>query len=309
MYICGVDGGGTKTKIVIADLNRKVIDSIIVGPSSIDIVTFEDSIKKISEGIKSLMIKNNLPGKIKSIFAGLGGISSEEDIHKVNSLLKNNEFISEDAIINSANDVENAWYSGCNGRASITLIVGTGSVAYGIDELGNSWRSGGINFLEGDYGSSYDLALRSLKYLAKSFDHRIETSMFMEHLKKEFKIHSFKDLVSIFEEYVPKRTELANYSKLLTEWAIKGDIIALKIVDEGVTELVSMVKAVDKTINLHNREISIIGSLGNFDSPYKTELYKKIKDYDGKFIIHENDMDPAEGAMKIALHRLKIKNY
>lgn len=309
MYICGIDGGGTKTKIVIADLNGKVIDSIIVGPSSIDIVTFEDSVKKISDGIKSLMVKNNLLGKIESIFAGLGGISSEEDINKINSLLKNNEFMSKDAIINSANDVENAWYSGCNGRASITLIVGTGSVAYGVDELGNTWRSGGINFLEGDYGSSYDLAIRSLRYLAKSFDNRIETSMFMEHLKKEFNIQSFKDLVSVFEEYVPKRTELASYSKLVTEWAIKGDRIALKIVDEGVVELVNMVKAVDKTINLRNKEISIIGSLGNFDSPYRTELHKKIKDYNEKFIIHENDMDPAEGAMKIALHRLKIRSY
>ncbi len=304
MYICGIDGGGTKTKIVIAKSNGKVIDWIIVGPSSIDTVSFQESIKNINYGIKSLMTKNNLKGKIISVFAGLGGISSLEDIEKVNILIKKNIYLSSNAVVNSANDVEIAWYSGCIGRPSITLIVGTGSVAYGVDELGNTFRAGGISFLEGDYGSSYDLGLRSLKYLAKTFDKRIESSKFTEYLMKEFKISSLKDLISVFEEYVPKRTQLANYAKLVTEWAIKGDKIALKIIDEGTDELVNMIKAVDKNIKLSNKEVSVIGSLGNFNSPYKTELIRKIKEYNTEFVIHENDIDPSNGAVELAIRQI-----
>jgi len=307
MYICGIDGGGTKTKIVIADLNAKEIDSTIVGPSSIDTVTLEESFNTINYGIEILMKKNNLTGKIISIFAGLGGISSLTDIERINSMLKENDYVSKDAVIESANDVENAWFSGCSGRASITLIVGTGSVAFGVDELGNTWRAGGVSYLEGDNGSSYDLALRSLKYLAKTLDNRIKSTKFMEHLKKEFHIMTLSDLISIFEKYVFKRTELANYAKLVTEWAIKGDEIALKIVDEGTTELVNMVKAVDKTIKLSNKEVSIIGSLGNFNSPYKIELFRKIKEYNKEFTIHENEICPAVGAVELALINLNQK--
>jgi len=304
MYICGIDGGGTKTKIVIANLNAEEIDSIIVGPSSIDTVSIDESIDIINYGIEVMMTNNNLQGKIVSLFAGLGGISSSKDIEIVNSKLKQNMYLSEKAIVNCANDVENAWYSGCDGRASITLIVGTGSVAYGVDEKGKAWRAGGISFLEGDYGSSYDLALRSLKYLAKVFDNRIESTPYMEYLKEELSIKSLKDLILVFEKYVSKRTELANYAKLVTKWAIKGDKIALRIVDEGARELVSMVKTVDRNIELLNKEVSIIGTLGNFNSPYKTEIYKKIREYNHKFLIHENEVCPSIGAVKLAKYYL-----
>lgn len=228
-----------------------------------------------------------------------------KDIERINTMLRKNEYISNIAVINSANDVENAWYAGCSGRASIALIVGTGSVAYGVDEDNNNWRAGGISFLEGDYGSSYDLALRSLKYLAKTIDNRIETTPYMEFLKQELNIKSLKDLVLFFEKYIPKRTQLANFAKLVTEWAIKGDNIALRIVEEGTTELVNMIKAVDKTINLRNKEVSIIGSLGNFNSPYKTMLFKKINEYNQNFIIHENDMCPSIGAVKLAQYQFR----
>ena len=305
MYICGIDGGGTKTKIVITDLDAKIIDSTVIGPSSIDTVPIKKSIDTICYGIKSLMTRNNLKGKIISIFVGLGGISSMKDIERINTMLRKNEYISNIAVINSANDVENAWYAGCSGRASIALIVGTGSVAYGVDEDNNNWRAGGISFLEGDYGSSYDLALRSLKYLAKTIDNRIETTPYMEFLKQELNIKSLKDLVLFFEKYIPKRTQLANFAKLVTEWAIKGDNIALRIVEEGTTELVNMIKAVDKTINLRNKEVSIIGSLGNFNSPYKTMLFKKINEYNQNFIIHENDMCPSIGAVKLAQYQFR----
>ncbi|KFZ25784.1 MAG: BadF/BadG/BcrA/BcrD ATPase family protein [Candidatus Izimaplasma bacterium HR2] len=304
MYICGIDGGGTKTRIVISKLNGKIIDSIIVERSSVDTVSFEESVRNISYGIKMLMIRNNLQNKIISIFAGLGGISSLEDIEKINLLLKENIYVSSDVVINSVNDVEIAWYSGCNGRPSITLIVGTGSVAYGVDELGNTFRAGGISFLEGDYGSSYDLGLRSLKYLAKTFDKRIESSKFTEFLMKEFNILSLKDLITVFEENVPNRTQLADYAKLVTKWAIKGDEIALRIVDEGTDELLNMIKAVDKNIKLCNKEISIIGSLGNFNSPYKNELIRKIKEYNSKFVIHENDIEPSYGAVELAMKQI-----
>jgi N-acetylglucosamine kinase-like BadF-type ATPase len=308
MYICGIDGGGTKTRIVLADLDGKAIDSIIVGPSSIDTATFYESTQTISLGIETIMLKNKLDGKITSVFAGLGGISSSCDIKKINSLLLETKHIANNAVVSSANDVKNAWYAGCSGRPSIVLIVGTGSAAYGVDESGATWRAGGISYLEGDYGSSYDLGLRALKYLARAFDRRIEATPFTQYLQKKFEIKSFKDLTSVFITYVPKRTQLANYAKSVTKWAGKGDLIALKIVDEGTTELLNMIKAVDNNISLSNKEVSIIGSLGNFDSPYKTELIKKVNRYFNKEITHSNEIDPADAALKMALFQLANRN-
>lgn len=76
MYICGIDGGGTKTKIILADLTGKVIGSTVVWPSSIDTVTFDEAIGSVSLGIETIMLQNKLSGEIVSIFAGLGGIPS-----------------------------------------------------------------------------------------------------------------------------------------------------------------------------------------------------------------------------------------
>ena len=72
-YVIGVDGGGTKTVIALADLGGKVLKKAITGPSSPRNVGADETVENISKGIKRVMGKKN----IVSVFAGLPAIEEE----------------------------------------------------------------------------------------------------------------------------------------------------------------------------------------------------------------------------------------
>ena len=58
MYILGIDGGGTKTKVsLITDLGI-FVGSAVSGPSSIDTVSLEVSLQNIEEALLSILKTN-----------------------------------------------------------------------------------------------------------------------------------------------------------------------------------------------------------------------------------------------------------
>lgn len=297
MIYCGVDGGGTKTKIAIAK-DDEILDVINCGPSSIDTVSLLEMKNTIENALSEFYKKHDI-AKIDSIYLGLGGIATQENISDVNSLIRQIEFINTDAIVNSGNDITNAYYCSCSGRNNITLIIGTGSVAYGIDECGVFHRTSGISFKEGDFGSGYDLGVRALKYMSYALDKRIEGSAFTKYLLDKFSIESISSLINFYEQHCLDRTHIASLAKDVIKFYKSGDVYARKILDEATDEIMLMIKGVDSQINLQNREIGIIGGLGNCNE-YFDLLKSKIMHYDNRFNVHANELPAELGSLFIA---------
>lgn len=295
MIYCGVDGGGTKTKIIIYD------DNLLIGEatgerSSIDTVTVDISIQNIKDIIANIYESQHLTKKIDSIFLGLGGIVNIEHINNVNLAAKTIPQLNDSAVINSGNDILNAFRATCSGRENITLIIGTGSVGYGVDETGKCHRVSGFHYLEGDLGSAYDIGVRTLKMISHVFDGRLEKSPLSIYFFKQFNIHNAIDVISLFTTYKNNRTFIASFAKDVTKFSLKNDQNALRILDEASEEIINIIKAVDSNINLKNREIGIVGSLGVAE-PYKSIIVSKIKNYDATFYVHESELDPAFGSI------------
>lgn len=295
MIYCGVDGGGTKTKVAIFS-DDKFIGEMVTERSSIDTIPLSEGIINIKNAITKIYKEYNVSDKIDSIFLGLGGIANAEHIANVNEAARSIKELKTNALINSGNDIMNAFRASCSGRNNITLIIGTGSVGYGIDENGNSHRAGGIHFLEGDLGSSYDVGLRLLNTLAQVFDNRAEGSKLTNHYLKKLEIDSVSDLVDIYVKHKNERTYIASFARDITKYALQGDVIANKILEDAAHEILKHIIAVDKKITLKNREIGIVGSLGNAE-PYKSIIKAKIKTYDEKFKVHECELDPVIGSI------------
>ena len=297
MIFCGVDGGGTKTKIILSK-NDEILDQIIVGPSSIDTVSIDEMYTIVNDGLGELVQRNNNI-LIDSIFLGLGGIASEEHVMLVNMKIKESKHLSKNCKVDSSNDIQNAYMVSCDGRNNITLIIGTGAVAYGIDEQGKKHRTNGIHFKEGDFGSGYDIGVRILTRMSKAFDGRIKHTEITKHLISKFSINTFIDLVVFFDKYKHNRTFVANLARTIVEFANKNDEYALAVLEEGAKEIALSVIGVDCKINLKNREVGIIGGLGSA-TIYFDMIEKYIKEYDLRIWVHTSKRDPVEGSLQLA---------
>ena len=265
MYI-GIDGGGTKTKTMLVDKEMNILYIAETGPSSIRTVPIEESLANIFRGIDACIDKTN--ESIVSVFGGIGDVSGEEDSTFMIDRFKKHPAL-KDAIINIKNDVYNAHMGALNGNHGIALILGTGSVAFGKDKDGITHRTGGYTYKEGDLGSAYHLGKLALQTLGKAFDNRIAASPFTDALLKHFDISTFFDMVKMYDEYYTRRTDVARLAPIVTEYAEKNDLNALTIVEKATDEVLLMIKAIDRSLTITNKEIAIIGSLGQSKTTYE----------------------------------------
>jgi len=262
-YYLGIDGGGTKTTYQVIDENKKIIEEKTSLGTSIDTYSISEVKKRLLTNI------NSFKYKFSGIYAGMGGIASNNDIETIKNILKSSKnCIGE---VGAGNDVTNALEGAVNGDG-IVLIAGTGSVAYGKNK-NITHRSGGYGYKEGDAGSSYYLGYRALQHLGRVIDKRLPITSFAKALMKETKCYDFASLAYHFGEV--SRSYVASIAVVVTSYA-KKDKYARKIIEDAVNYSLEMIHCVYKQCKFKKANFSIIGGLGNANTLYKELLLKGL---------------------------------
>lgn len=292
-YFLGIDGGGTKTEFVLVDEMGVIVARAIGGASSIDTITYEESMKSIT--VTFTLLKTDV--KVSRIFAGIGGIASEFDSERYAEQLRKLPFVAEDAIIEVKNDVYAALASGRGTLEGMTLILGTGSVCFGVRD-GVSWRCGGYHFKEGDAGSAFDLGFMALKYYARVLDGRYEPSEFSEAIKNHLGIDDFSRLVTYFDHL--NRTQVAQIAPIVTAFGAINQY-AYKILVEAAEEVRLLVEGVYRHLGFDITTLSIIGGLGNAKTLYRQLFLQNIKRISPNIEVIESTYNPAHAMALLAM--------
>lgn len=267
-YFLGIDGGGSKTAFIVIDSDNQVVYKNKVGSTALDTVDDDLLRANLESGISTYK------GKVDSIFAGIGGIASTEQIGKVKGILSQLKCCKSDTIVDANNDVYNALFGGLGGEDGIILIAGTGSVSFG--KYNNNYaRSGGYCYQEGDAGSSYYLGKRALQHLARVIDGRMPSSDFSKDVSATINCDDYETLAEYFIS--ANRKQVAQLSQVVTR--NQKDVFARRIIEEGVEEALSMVCAVYRKLGFPAKvPFTIIGSLGNADTLYKKMFLQRLKE-------------------------------
>lgn len=264
----GIDGGGTKTKLIIINELKEVIFQANAGPTSLDTVTLETIQKTLISLVKSWPNGATLDG----VFAGLGGIAGERDQERIVKILKTMPFVTNKTLLAADNDVKNALAGSLGHDQGMVLIAGTGSAVYGHHRK-QSWRAGGISAKEGDPGSSYDLGFQALRHLGKVIDGRCPATAFSHDLMTSLRIKDYTSLANFYN--TSDRTAVASISPIVTRH--HEDPYAQGMMAKGIHELVLMVTTVYQKLGFQETELGLVGSLANANTPYKSNLIQAIK--------------------------------
>ncbi len=294
----GIDGGGTKTKVSLMNEKEKILYQSTSGPSSVDTVDINQTQTAFFEALDPYF-KQHPDQKIDAAFIGLGGIVFPNDSYKVENIVKALPFLKNDALVVARNDMENALYSGGCFEEGISLICGTGMVAFGKD-IHKSHKAAGWGFKEGELGSGYHLGREAIRQAIRAFDGRYYKDEFAMEIAKSIGLNKTTDIIPIMESYFGDRTKTASLAPIVTMFANKDNEHAKRIIDLATSECALAVKAVYQNIHMKNKTLVIVGSLGNAEGYYKKELHKKIKAIDPYFNIIKPIMDPADAAALMA---------
>ena len=237
-YIVAIDGGATKTDMVLCNVDGIILERIIGGPTNPNDIGFEKSVEYLRDMLLRLL--NNYGGlkaKLYSFYAGLSGGSVGDNKQRYSLAFK--EMLVNTSCIFNGSDAINAMNSGIGCKNGIVLIAGTGSVVFvrNNDEIK---QIGGWGYLLDDAGSGYDLGRRGFLAALREYDGRgqdtILSSLYSERLG---------GLVDKFipEIYQKGKQYIASFAPLVFEAEAKGDDIAGQILDTCAAELASLVKA------------------------------------------------------------------
>ncbi|MCI0359969.1 MAG: hypothetical protein L0211_15940, partial [Planctomycetaceae bacterium] len=131
----------------------------------------------------------------------------------------------------------------------IALIAGTGSLAWGRNEAGETARCGGWGYLLGDEGSGFAIAISGLRAAMRAADGRGPQTDLLPHFLHHLGVPSSDALITKVYSPHMTRESLAAHSKVVFDLA-STDEVAGSIVKAGVEDLAEMVAAIARQLNL-----------------------------------------------------------
>lgn len=298
-YYLGVDGGASKTSAVLIDQNRKILGRGQSAGSNANVYGQKEAVNQVY-----LAIKQALGGKSASVIGclAIAGINENEGKkaweRATASDLRFSFFVKPPLLVN---DVVAALRSGTTDPNSVALIAGTGSNCWGRNDKNQEAKSGGGDYILGDQGSGYDIGLKILKNVIKAHDGRGEKTLLTDLLFGQLKIKSVESLKAIVYEKPWNKADIAKIAALVEVAAQKQDKIANRIIEEVVTDLYDMIKAVATRLDLKNKPFTIVTTGSVFKvKKIREDLEGKIKKFApyAKFV--EPTVDSATAAAYLA---------
>ena len=261
----GVDGGGSKTEIVVLDKTGRVLRCLRKPATNYHVVGIEQAVRHIIEGIGEALQEEKLEG----IGISLAGIDTPKDWEIMADGLKKRFMVLaqktmipyQEVPLVLENDSFGALMSVKGEFSGNVLAVGTGAVALGVNPEGEVFRVGGWGPHIGDQGSGYDIGRKALTAMVASFDgygpkSSLETTI-TEHLGL-VDVHEISDW---FYRSSRKNNDIAALAPVVVETARTGDLISKLILVEAGRALGLLTGALLRKTK--GRELGLVGGIVN----------------------------------------------
>lgn len=250
-FLAGIDGGGTKTKVVCVTPQGQELETKFFGPfnlNSIGAQRFQELLEELGAYLNSL-------GHCVALAIGSAGISNQDMVCMVATAMADHGITNWKLV----GDQEIALYGALDGQPGISLIAGTGSICFGRSADGAIARSGGWGHLIGDEGSGYALGRDGLVAVAQAWDGYGPQTRLTELLAEQQNLTTQQEIISYI--YGGDKSRIAALSRLVEQAASEGDTVALGIIRENARKLSRLVAAVAKQLNLGNTQVAMLGGM------------------------------------------------
>ncbi len=297
-YYVGVDGGGTKTVLVVINQNCDEVYRTVGGTININGVATATAKQNLQDILKQIPFKQD----IVSGCLGIAGISNAKTLEFLNDMKNSGDFPCEFSFVG---DHVTALKGALLEQDGVLLISGTGSICVGQSKDGEYIRTGGMGHLIDDVGSGYAIGRDILSAVVQANDGRAQKTSLQADVFKALDISSIEQLVQFV--YNPERSkkDIASLAKLLPANYQKRDKASEQIRDKTANDLVSLCEALVKRLGLENGLVALSGSIIQKDDGIRASFEQRLNDILPNFKTVIPKQDAAYGAAVIAFDKSK----
>jgi len=260
----GVDGGGTKTAFALVDAHGQVLARHEESSAYYLEVGMDGAAAMLARGCAALFAAGGVTaGDIAFAFFGLPAYGEDRAVQPQldalpRAVLGHGRYL-------CGNDMVCSWAGSLACADGISVIAGTGSMAYG-EVKGQRARAGGWGELFSDEGSAHWIARAGLALFSRMSDGRTPRGPLHALLRERLALRDDLDLCQVvYGELKGERSKVAALSRLVSEAAGQGDLQAAAIIESAAAELAALVDAVRGQLGVEpDTEVAVSYSGGLF---------------------------------------------
>lgn len=299
-HILGIDGGGTRSRFLVAEADgriRAVSTSGPLNPNNSEAAVLRATLLR---GLAELV---EAP-RPDWVHAGIAGVKTDQDGATYAEILAEATQLPVDRV-SVVNDIEPLLLGGLSGRPGIALILGTGSHAIGRDSGGHTETCGGWGCLMDDCGSGYAIGRAALRLAVRMWDGRRVSTPFAGRVQTFLGIDEPGDILHRVHETDSGFALINSLGRETITWAADGEPAALSLVDDALREVVELVSTLSHRLALDAPEVVAAGGVA--ENPFVRERLRGtlLQALPG-ICLHPPDLPPVAGAILGAATRAGI---
>jgi glucosamine kinase len=302
-FVAGVDGGGSKTRLILAGADGRELASVEGGRSRMGPGEAGASAQTVAsllrEALAAAGLGESLPAVLYGGFAGVGREEEARDLrHELDRLR-----IADEVVVVS--DAAIALVDAFGDGPGIILIAGTGSIAFGRGMDGSHARCGGWGPAFGDEGSGGWLGKRALGVVAAASDGREGPTALTGSILTAAEVNSVEQLIPWAIAATTKT--IATLAPVVLATAAAGDPRAIALVSLAAEELVIHVRALALRLFGDERAaipVAFSGGLLEKGSLLRKKLEQRLRSAVPGAQLKSAEIIPARGAVRAALQRI-----
>ena len=295
-YYVGVDGGGSKTQFAICDEEGRINARCKLSGGSYVEIGVQALAETLMKGLETLC-----PEAERSNIAGICfGMPAYTEYPKTDEIMAKEISRAVSPLpICFQNDVAAACAGALALQSGITILSGTGSMAFGRDRQGGTHRCGGWSEFFSDEGSCYWLGKKTLELFYKQADGRLAKGKLYEIIREHFSLVDDLDILDRLIKMNYARKEIAALQIQLENAALAGDESARELYAEAAEELGLMIRGLAGKMDMApSSPISYAGGLFNAGELILEPLRRAISGLEMPLI--KPLLTPVEGALLLA---------
>jgi len=301
MAYIGIDAGGTKTKVRLADVSGRLIGEGTAGPGNWQIAGEQGFTSAVRQAYETAQKQAGALGTdAQVVVAGVAGAGRPRDQLSVKAALAK---LFPGAECEAVNDAVIALAAGTLGEAGAVVIAGTGSMSFAIGPKGDTARAGGWGYLLGDEGSGFYVGLEGIKAALKDHDGTGPRTALKDRILRELRLPSPERVVSFAYEGKVPREQIAALARAVLDESRTGDAVASEIVGGAVAHLVRLCATVIRKARFRST-VPLVTAGGLFaDQRFRHLFVERAKAHLPAARPMRAVLDPAAGACALALKK------
>ncbi len=298
-YYIGIDGGSSRSTVLLIDENLNEIRRIKKGPTNPFSIGMEKTEEVLRQAIREAT-ENPENGTCGGICIGSAGIHRKKDAAELKKRL---EDYFGGINIHVTNDYEIALVGGTGSLNGIILISGTGSVAYGRSEKYGFVRAGGWGHLIGDEGSAYHIGRQALVSIFETDDENGKESLLKKLILENRNCSDLDDLMFWAYKTATKK-DIADLALVVDKAGSTGDITARRILYDAADDLLRILRNIRSRLLFNTDKIPMIISGGVLlnNTIVRNRFLEGVKSYFSDIYLVTPKHDAAFGAALLAVN-------